>query len=235
VLFPAHCYRHAPVIRSVREMLARNVIGPVRKAAIETYRTGHALGAAEWYPDWRRDPRYSGGGILMDHGPHTSYLAFEWLGGHPTRASAWTRSVRQDGVEDEATCTLMFPRGTVRAHLTWNARLRRVIYSLHGDQGTIRVEDDAIQLIVRDANGDMRSETHRHPSNWNDAGHGPWFEGVLRGFCRAIDTRDVVGGETQDALMGTHVISAAMSSARRGGVWVSLPSVQPAPAPEQRA
>jgi predicted dehydrogenase len=235
VLFPAHCYRHAPVVRSVRDLLARNLIGRVRSATIDTYRTGHAMGAAEWYPDWRRDPRYSGGGILMDHGPHTSYLAFEWLGGHPTRASAWTRSVRQDGVEDEATCMLMFPRGTVRAHLTWNAQLRCVIYSLHGDHGTIRVEDDEVELVVRGVDGRMRSETQRHPSNWKDAGHGPWFEGVLRGFCEAIDRTEVVGPETEDALMGTHVISAAMSSARRGGVWVSLPSVQPPPALEQRA
>ena len=75
VLYPGHSYRHAPVIQTVREILARDLVGPVHMATIDTFRTGHARGTPEWLPDWRRDPRYSGGGILMDHGPHTSYLA----------------------------------------------------------------------------------------------------------------------------------------------------------------
>jgi predicted dehydrogenase len=235
VLFPAHSYRHAPVIRAVRGLLSRDLIGPVRMATIDTYRTGHARGAAEWYPDWRRDPHYSGGGILMDHGPHTSYLAFEWLGGHPSRVSAWTRSVREDAVEDDATCTLVFPAGIVRAHLSWNAGFRRVIYTLHGDRGAIRVEDDEVELVIRGANGEVRTERSSQPSNWRDAGHGPWFEGVLREFHQAIERRDLVGRDTQDAVMGTHVISAAQSSAGRGGIWVSLPSLQDAPPMEKVA
>jgi predicted dehydrogenase len=229
VLFPAHSYRHAPVVRAVRGLLSRNLIGPVRMATLDTYRTGHARGVAEWYPDWRRDPLYSGGGILMDHVPHTSYLAFEWLGGHPTSISAWARSVAGD-VEDDATCTLVFPRGVVRAHLSWNAGFRRVIYTLHGDRGAIRVEDDEVELVVRGPGGETRVEKSLQPSDWKDAGHGPWFEGVIREFHAAIEGGDLVGRETQDAIMGTHVISAALASSGRGGIWVSLPSDQAAPA-----
>jgi predicted dehydrogenase len=224
VLFPAHSYRHAPVVRAVRGLLSRNLIGTVRMATIDTYRTGHARGVPEWYPDWRRDPRYSGGGILMDHGPHTSYLAFEWLGGHPTSVSAWSRSLRGDAVEDDATWTLVFPSGVVRAHLSWNAGFRRVIYTLHGDRGAIRVEDDEVELVVRGPGGDARSEKSSQPSRWHDAGHAAWFEGVMTGFSRAIDRGELVGADTLDALMATHVISAAQSSAGRGGLWVSLPS-----------
>ena len=171
----------------------------------------------------------------MDHGPHTSYLAFEWLGGHPTSLSAWARSFRGDAVEDDATCTMLFPRGMVRAHLSWNAGFRRVIYTLHGDRGAIRVEDDEVELVVRAPGGDTRSEKSSQPSDWKDAGHGPWFEGVMRGFHQAIQGGDLVGQETQDAIMGTHVISAAVSSAGRGGTWVSLPSAQPRPSLEQCA
>jgi predicted dehydrogenase len=224
VLYPAHSYRHAPVIRAVRALLSRGLIGPVRMATIDTYRTGHARGVDEWYPDWRRDPRYSGSGILSDHGPHTSYLAFEWLAGHPTSVSAWTRSCRGDAVEDDATCTLVFPKGMVRAHLSWNAGFRRVIYTLHGDGGAIRVEDDEVELVVRGAAGQTRIEKSSQPSDWKDAGHGPWFQGVMRGFHHAIEHGDFVGREILDAVMGTHVISGALSSARRGGIAVSLPS-----------
>jgi predicted dehydrogenase len=232
VLFPAHSYRHAPVIRAVRTMLEGNLIGAVHMATVDTYRTSHARGAPEWYPDWRRDPRHSGGGILMDHGPHTSYLAFEWLGGHPTSVSAWSRSVGADAVEDDATCTLMFPRGLVRAHLTWNAGFRRVIYTLHGERGAIRVEDDDIELVVRHSASETRTERSVLPSDWKDAGHGVWFEGVMRDFVKAIDQQQWFGHEAQDAVMGMHVISGAMSSAGRGGLWVSLPGVPAAPALE---
>lgn len=235
VLYPAHSYRHAPVIRTVRSLLSQGLIGSVRMATIDTYRTGHARGVDEWYPDWRRDPRYSGSGILSDHGPHTSYLAFEWLGGHPTSVSAWTRSVRGDAVEDDATCTLVFPNGIARAHLSWNAGFRRVIYTLHGDGGAIRVEDDDVELVTRGPGGEVRTTKSSQPSNWKDAGHGPWFEGVLKGFHEAIERQDFVGAETQDAIMGTHVISGALSSAGRGGIWVSLPSSQGGPRLEQCA
>lgn len=226
VLFPAHSYRHAPVIQAVRNILCRDLIGPVRRATIDTYRTGHARGVPEWYPNWRRDPRYSGGGILMDHGPHTSYLAFEWLGSHPSSISAWVRSVRGDAVEDDATCTLVFPQGIVRTHLTWNADLRRVIYVLHGDRGTIRVEDDEVELEVRGPDGEARAERSVQPSNWQDAGHGPWFEGVMREFCDAMKGRDLVGRDTLDAIMGIQVISTALCSAVCGGIWISLPSLE---------
>jgi predicted dehydrogenase len=235
VLFPAHSYRHAPVIRAVRGLLSRDLIGPVRMATIDTYRTGHARGVAEWYPDWRRDPLYSGGGILMDHGPHMSYLAFEWLRGHPTSVSAWTRSVSGHAVEDDAICSLVFPLGIVRAHLSWNAGFRRVIYTLHCDRGAIRVEDDEVELVVRAPGGETITEKTLQPSDWKDAGHGSWFEGVMREFQTAIEGGDHMGQSAEDAVMGTHVISAALSSARSGGSAVSLPPARPAHALEQCA
>lgn len=216
VLYPGHSYRHAPVVRAVRGLLARGAIGAVRMATIDTYRTGHARGVPEWRPDWRREPAYSGGGILLDHGPHTSYLAFEWMGGHPRAVSAWTWSVDRD-VEDDVTCTLVFPQGIVRAHLTWNAAFRRVIYTLHGDRGAIRVEDDEVELVVRGGSGEMRSSKSLLPSDWKDAGHGQWFEGVLDGFARAIMQGDHVGAETLDAVAGIRVVDAAFRSARAGG------------------
>jgi predicted dehydrogenase len=224
VLFPAHSYRHAPVIRSVRELLSHDAIGRVRMVTLDTYRTTHARGVAEWRPDWRREPRYAGSGILMDHGPHTSYLAFEWLGGYPTSVSAWSRSVAGDAVEDDATMMMVFPAGVARAHLSWNAGFRRVLYTLHGDRGAIRVEDDDIEIVQRSPDGAMRSEKRSLPSDWRDAGHGPWFEGVLRAFTTAIERRDWVGEEARDAIAGLEVISAALTSAGDAGRPATLPT-----------
>lgn len=222
VLYPGHSYRHAPVVGAVRDLLAQDLVGPVRLATLDTYRTGHARGVAEWQPDWRRDPRYSGGGILMDHGPHTSYLAFEWMRAYPSTVRAWTRSESAGVAEDEAMFALTFPTGTVRAHLTWNAAFRRVIYTLHGARGAIRVEDDEVEVISRTRAGSPGSEKASFPSNWRDAGHGPWFEAVLAGFARVIEQRDLVSAETCDAIAGMSVIAAAMASARRDGAPVPV-------------
>jgi hypothetical protein len=48
----------------------------------------------------------------------------------------------------------------------------------------------------------------------------------MRGFHHAIQHREFVGREILDAVMGTHVISGALSSARRGGIAVALPPSQ---------
>jgi predicted dehydrogenase len=220
VLYPGHSYRHAPVVREVRSLLAEDVIGPVKLVTLDTYRTGHARGAAEWSPDWRRDRRHSGGGILMDHGPHTAYLAFEWMGGHPTSVSAWTRAPAADAVEEDAVCTLTFPTGLARAHMTWTAGVRRVLYTLHGPRGAIVVQDDDVEVVTTRADGTRQAERCSRPSDWRNAGHGPWFEGVLLGFEQAILEHDYAGREARDALGAMQVIEAAMTSARRHGAPV---------------
>ncbi|HEY4012920.1 MAG TPA: Gfo/Idh/MocA family oxidoreductase [Polyangiaceae bacterium] len=222
VLYPAHSYRHAPVVRAVREVLSRGVIGPVRMVTMDTFRTGHARGVDEWYPDWRRDPRHSGGGILFDHGPHTAYLAFEWFGAYPSAVRAWARSAAGDKVEDDATFQARFPGGMLRAQLSWNASLRRVVYTLHGERGAVRVEDDEVEVVVRSHDGQPTSDRHRHPSHWGDAGHGAWFEGVIHGFADAIERRDFVGRDTEDAVRAMQVICGALASARMGGAEVAL-------------
>ena len=97
VLYPCHNYKHAPVIKTVR--------GAARERAHRQGPPGDAAdlpqharqGRHRWRTDWRRERRYSGGGIAMDHGSHTFYLAFEWLrvvpdGDHARARRRWGRS-----------------------------------------------------------------------------------------------------------------------------------------------
>jgi predicted dehydrogenase len=235
VLYPGHSYRHAPVVAGVRDVLREGRIGAVKMATLSTFRTGHARGVAEWRPDWRREPVHSGGGILMDHGPHTFYLAFEWMHGHPTSVSAWTRTLGGGVVEDDAVCALTFPNGVVRAHLSWNAGMRRVIYTLHGERGAVRVEDDTIEVVQRTPEGKMGIEVATFPSDWKDAGHGPWFEAVYEDFVRAVEEEDFVGRETRDAVRAMDVIDAARVSAKLGGRDISLVPHAPTTSARQNA
>jgi predicted dehydrogenase len=217
VLFPCHNYKRAPVIRAVRRVLDSGVIGQVNLVTLQTFRTTHARGVPEWRPDWRRERRYSGGGIAMDHGSHTFYLAFDWLGGYPTAITAKMTTPSTYDTEDNLACTLTFPGGLASAHLSWTAGVRKVIYTIQGATGGIRVEDDEIEVCVRRSGADRASwarSTEMVSSEWMDAGHSVWFASLFDEFLASIERRDYAGREAKDSLACVELISAAYASAR---------------------
>ena len=126
VFFPSHNYKHAPVIKAIRSVLESGELGPIHLVTLDTFRTTHAKGVAEWQPDWRRSRKTSGGGIAMDHGSHTFYLAFEWLRSYPTAISARMSTMGNFDTEDDLSCSLRFPTGVASAHLSWQAGVRKV-------------------------------------------------------------------------------------------------------------
>jgi predicted dehydrogenase len=118
VLFPCHNYKHAPVIKAVRAALDSGRVGKVHLVTLQTFRNTHARGSADWRPHWRRERRYSGGGIAMDHGSHTFYLAFEWLKSYPTAISARASTMGPYDTEDDFSCSQKFPTGVASALLS---------------------------------------------------------------------------------------------------------------------
>ena len=240
VFFPCHNYKHAPVIKTVRGLLESGSIGRVHLVTLQTFRTTHARGVSEWRPDWRRERRYSGGGIAMDHGSHTLYLAFEWLGSHPLAVSAKANTLGSFDTEDNFSCTLTFPNGIATAQLTWTAGARKVMYTIHGEYGAITVDDDQVQLLVREDLVDERPDLARRagvqsvPSHWMDASHKEWFGSLLDKFKLAIASNDYVGADARDAIECIKVISAAYLSSSLSSREVSLVETRP-PARENGA
>ena len=57
---------NAPVVRAIREIIDSGKIGKVRSLTLNTYRNTHAKGVTEWKTHWRREKKYSGGGIAME-------------------------------------------------------------------------------------------------------------------------------------------------------------------------
>jgi predicted dehydrogenase len=219
VLFPCHNYKHAPVIKAVRQVLDADLIGPVRLVTLQTFRNTHAKGVDEWRRDWRREGRYSGGGIAMDHGSHTFYLAFDWLGGFPTSITAKMSVTGDFDTEDNFSCAMSFPNGgTATAHLSWTAGVRKVIYTIHGERGAIRVEDDDVEVAVmtrgieRQVMWEMKKE--KIASEWMDASHVGWFRSLFDQFAMAIARDEFFGRETEASVRCVELISAAYASAR---------------------
>ena len=153
----------------IREIIDSGRIGAVNLVTLDTFRTQHARGVAEWLPDWRRIRQYAGGGIAMDHGAHTFYLTFDWLGSHPLSITAKMSSQGAYDTEDNFTCTVTFPTGVAMARLTWNAAVRKVIYTIHGDNGAIRLEDDDVEITERGPSGKAIVERRSIASHWGEA------------------------------------------------------------------
>jgi predicted dehydrogenase len=153
----------------------------------------------------------------MDHGSHTFYLAFEWLGALPLAITAKMSHLGAFDTEDNVTATLTFPTGIAVCQLTWNAGMRRVIYTIHGEQGAIRVEDDEVQVVC---GGDV--ERLSIPSQWMDASHAGWYRSLLDDFARAVRAGEFVGREAHEAYMCVKLIETAYASARNGSREVLL-------------
>jgi len=224
VLFPCHNYKHAPVVKAVRQVLDAKDIGRVRMVTLQTFRNTHAKGVDDWRKDWRRERRFSGGGIAMDHGSHTFYLAFDWLGAYPTSITAKMSTLGPFDTEDNLSCSMTFPEGTASAHLSWTAGVRKVIYTIHGERGAVRVEDDDVEVsrMTGDAgagdggHGVWATNHERVSSNWKDASHVGWFRSMFDHFARAIDAGDWVSRETESSLRCVDLITSAYASALDG-------------------
>jgi predicted dehydrogenase len=228
VLFPCHNYKHAPVVTAIRDLVRSGRIGKVRSATLETFRNTHAKGVPEWNTHWRRQRRVSGGGIAMDHGSHTLYLTFDWLGAWPTAVTA--KMVNQEperwDTEDNFSAVLTFPGGGLaHAHLTWTAGVRKVIYTVQGERGAVTVDDDELQLAVMRptegpgvAQGAVTWDVERRTiaSDWMDASHTRWFNAMFDQFLEAIGGGDFAGKEAQDAYRCIEIITTAYRSAAEG-------------------
>lgn len=225
VCFPCHNYKHAPVVKAVRSALDESRIGDVRLVTLHTFRYGHARGVAEWNPDWRRQRCYAGGGIAMDHGSHTFYLAFDWLSSPPRAVSARAWTLGDHDTEDNISCSITFERGAASAHLSWTAGARKVIYTLHGDRGAIRVEDDSVEVSVlsREDGADRWTRSERSvSSSWSDASHTAWFRALHQQFAASLHRREIADRELVDALRCVALIESAYASAEKRGAEVTL-------------
>jgi predicted dehydrogenase len=227
-LFPCHNYGHAPSVRAVRRILDEGLIGAVRSVSQHTFRPTHARGVPEWRPDWRREIEHAGGGILMDHGSHTLYLAFEWLGGYPLAVSARMCSLDGLATEDNVNATFRYAQGTSLATLSWTAGARKVVYSLHGTKGAIVVVDDVVRVSLLDRNGALPPWLAKTgglvmtDSHWNDASHKEWFASLFADFMAAIASGTFVGKDAIDAVECMNAIDACYGSARAEGREVSI-------------
>ncbi len=217
VVFPAHNYKHAPVVKFAQQIIQSGRIGAVRAVTLNTFRTTHAKGVPEWKTDWRRDRKISGGGIAMDHGSHSFYLTFAWLGSLPTHVTAKTLTLdRQWDTEDNLNAVLTFPNGFAHAFLTWTAGVRKVVYSLQGSDGALVIDDDDWELTTGKGSGKPALEKGVIESDWMDASHTRWFDSLFDQFKAAMRSGDFVNRELREAVACIQIIETCYRSSAEG-------------------
>ena len=190
-LIPVHNWKYAPIVRGATAALHRGVIGGLKHVEIETSRMHAAPTAQPGGANWRNDPEIAGGGILMDHGWHSVYLALHWFGQKATDVRASLHRALNGGVpgvEDEARVVIDFPGGDATIMLTWNGSVRRNAMRLEGERGEIVLADDTLH-----ENG----VTTRFPSALSaGSAHADWFAAmlpdVLAGFHSPVLSRPLL-------------------------------------------
>jgi len=105
------------------------------------------------------------------------------------------------------------------------------MYTLHGNKGAIRVEDEDVELAVLEAGpgvvepGSPGSVAFRAPvarSDWMDASHTGWFGSLFDEFRGAIARSEYVGKDAMEACLCIELIERAYRSAAEGSRLVDL-------------
>lgn len=198
---PVHNWKYAPIIRQATELLCSAAIGPLRGVEIETLRIHDCAAADPNHPNWRLDPAMAGGGVLMDHGWHSIYLARAWFGEDPVEVEASLQRPTREDVENEATLTLEFPSGRAEIFLTWKAKTRRNTMRLMGEYGEIAIDDDRLQV---------RGETIQFESALSAGSHhADWFTAMLPDVIAAFGAPEKARESFEEAALCLSVIRRA--------------------------
>ncbi len=218
VLMCVHNWKHAPAYRLAHELISGGRLGRVRYVALDRMRTGPAGGSG-----WRTEAA-AGGGILIDHAWHLSYLMRHLMGGDdPLAVSAYLGSSRGAAIEDTADLRVIFAEGRLaRSHLSWCAPARRTSALVYGEAAMLEVEGERVTLTerggaVHDLSVSKEADDSYHPA---------WFAHVAAEFEQAlIEGPDSIraADNLAEARGALGLILAARESAAKGGAQVRLP------------
>ncbi|MGP3910929.1 Gfo/Idh/MocA family protein [Nonomuraea sp. 10N515B] len=214
LLYPAHNYLFSPMMGQLRECAA--TAGTPQALRIRIERQTHAKGSRGYQPDWRRDLRIAGGGILLDHGSHCVYMATRLFGEPPAKVSALARW-QTEGLDEAMNVRLHFPHGTADIELSWVGERRTNLYALTGPAGSVTITDGTARLI-----GPGGTEERALESPTGSSTHEEWFAGLFADFTAVLCRPAAWERPLADVISTTEIIEAAYTSARLHGEPVPI-------------
>ncbi|MDP6612683.1 MAG: Gfo/Idh/MocA family oxidoreductase [Candidatus Hydrothermarchaeota archaeon] len=177
--FPVHNWKYAPHYRKIKE-----VINGDSDIQMTTLRTSYGRGNHDWNPDWRVDCTISGGGILMDHGYHSIYLAMYLMDAEFRSAKLRSIAYFDDSdIEKIISFELAFSKGRRAViNLDWCAGKREIL-------NVVKTMNKRVELLEnRITYGDQVYEFEYNLSH--DSVHSEWYLGVISEFLEKRNTGD---------------------------------------------
>lgn len=222
VLMCVHNWKHSPAYRRAYDAVKAGLVGEVRSVALTRLRTepaggGGAIGGERWRLDAK-----TGGGILIDHGWHTFYLAQWLIGAAPASVSAKLDFIAGSTVDDRAVIAIEYAGGRSAAiDLSWRAAGRLTSALIRGDEGILEI--DANRIMLTAPSGTIEELAVADAPD--DSYHPSWFAGVAAEFANAI-TQGPSGVIMETNLAEAVAVAALIAGARRsaaiGGAPVKL-------------
>ncbi|MBI4051243.1 MAG: Gfo/Idh/MocA family oxidoreductase [Elusimicrobia bacterium] len=221
-VFTVHNWKKAPHFLKASDILKDKVLGGLRHVELHTLRNQPAISAAA-DSSWRKDPAQAGGGILVDHGWHLFSLLQELIPQNPLSITARLR-MGEGGVEEEASCFVVYPKTTALLYLTWRSPERSNWGVLHGTQGTLEIRDDRLVLQRKGKPIEIFPQEERLSAS---SAHPTWFSLLLEDFRAEISNPKLRGKNLQEAEICAQLLFHAYQSHRMGCKTVSLPLLVP--------
>ena len=225
VLYPCHLYQHMPTVKALKTELDAGRIGRTRSVTINMFRNTHERGVPEWQTHWRRDPKFSGGGIVMGEAIQGIYLTLAWMKSLPTELTAKIRNTDNENydTEDNLSASLTFPNGWAQLQISWTAGICKDLFTVHGERGAIRIEDDDIEVSMMQETGGEELphgavtwvKERRNLFSESQTSHlSQGFDPLFEQFTHSIDRGEYAGQETRDAYLCLHIAEKIYESAK---------------------
>ncbi len=216
VFLVGHELRFAPIVREVKDMVERGVIG--RLTMVRTDLMRRPLGMAAW----RLDPA-SYGGVMMDVGIHYLDLLCYLTGAAPRRVCGVGGDVAGVGYMNQCQVVLDFEGGGIGAFgmCLYCQFGGEITVSLFGTQGRIEVLAQAGQITVYDYAGSKKDVRQAPaPSEHKVYGFPGTYEAHLAFIRSVLDHKK----PEADAFVGRQAVavSLAAQNAMRTGLAVEL-------------
>lgn len=223
LLLCVHNWKYSPAYRHAYELITAGRLGQIQYISLVRMRTAPAGSAsANGGAEWRRHSK-NGGGILVDHGWHSFYLAHWLMGGEkPASVSSYLGFDADTGVDNLADLRIQFP-GTRIANvlLTWDSPVRRTAALIVGTAGLLEI--DANKIVLTERSG--RTAHYSVNGGPDDSYHAPWFAAAAADYARALNNgpgSDFTRINLDEAATALAMIVAARQSARVHGSAVAL-------------
>lgn len=206
---------YVPIIRELGTILKSGMMGEITRVRA-TFAHGEVFGPKK---GWMFNPKLSGGGVLMNPGPHL-FSMIAYLFGGPKQLTSQIRELYQPGLDDEVQAELEYERFRLTAQLSWSVRGKDVgetKLEIHTRRGWIKT--DGHTLVVKRGTT-RRTVTEAEllaPSVFelNPAAYGSAYYLESRAFIEAVQGKRVAAPNTLKQAIQIEKIMHAIYTAGR--------------------